>query len=787
MSWRVERARRAHGVVQFEVIGRPGRRTFLAPFDRPRAAATPERPQRVRPQAIVARLAGFLGRDASCRTLTCARDADIDLHAYQLEPALALQAHARRVLVADAVGLGKTIQAGLVIAERHARQPRARVLVIAPSPLRRQWADELRRHFRLEAREADPAQLDAVARAAPLGHTPWTVPGVWIGSMDYLKQPQVLESACQQTWDLVVVDEAHAVCGHSERHAAADALARRAFQVLLLSATPHNGDEERFERLIELGALSRADEIVVFRRTHATLGMARVRRVRWHLVHPTDRETRLLDALSAFERTALRGAGPSCRSAALLLLSVFRKRALSTISALLVSLERRLACIEQLSAAASPTADAWRQQRFLFEGDEDDWSEDERRAIGADIGLRCDLERSWLRRLRELARAATGDETKRRRLVSLARRTREPLVVFTEFRDTVNVLLPELQRVRPVAVLHGGQRSGEQREQLHRFLSGAATVLVATDVASQGLNLQSCCRWVLNMEVPWNPARIEQRAGRVDRLGQRRPVHVGLLVSAHDAEAGVLAHLARRACSARQRVGNAAIDLPGLDEHAVRAHVLTGSPLLPPVPRGPAIEFCRTWVRPARVAAHRLARQRALASHWRARLGTGRASEGHIRRLASLQTLAQRGVILAYSVPLLDGLGQPIESRLVFVQLDGARPSSVTRVVAFDAARQAAARAVSPRARRLCRLGVVLATRAAANERTVAAELLAPLGTSEVQPGLFDRRSLRAAAQAEAVRAEIHRACEERLAHLDAQARVEVGSPMLQLVITFGQ
>jgi SNF2 family DNA or RNA helicase len=123
-----------------------------------------------------------------------------------------------------------------------------------------------------------------------------------------------------------------------------------------------------------------------------------------------------------------------------------------------------------------------------------------------------------------------------RRVVRLISRTDEPVIVFTEFRDSLTVLVNRLQLLRPVSVLHGGMTAAERAEAVDRLQAGTDTALVATDVAGQGLNLQHRCRWVISLELPWNPARLEQRIGRVDRIGQQRPVHFTLLVARHDAE-----------------------------------------------------------------------------------------------------------------------------------------------------------------------------------------------------------------------------------------------------------
>ncbi len=784
--WRVERARRVGDAIRMEVAGRIGRATFLAPFDHWQAASIRDRPRRARRQKLLARLAGLLGRAASCRTLAAARDAAIDLLPYQLEPALALLEQTRRVLVADAVGLGKTIQAGVAIADLRARHPGARVLVVAPSALRRQWAAELFARFRLETRAADPAGLGDAARSAGRREPLWPTAGVWIGSIDYLKQPHVLPGAAGHAWDLLVVDEAHAVCGLSERHRAAAALARRSRQILLLSATPHNGDEAAFDRLLGLGRTSvdddeDEDDIVVFRRTPAIVGRSALRRLRWHSIRPAPEEGRLLDALAAFERAVLERADPSRRLPALLLLSVFRKRALSTSGALLISIGRRLAFLRDPSHRREPMSD-WQQPALRFEADEDDWTGEEHASVSVDVGLRSDWERAWLRRLRALARAASRTESKARYLARLARRTREPVVVFTEFRDSVRSLLPRMERVRAVAVLHGGLSGDAQQAQIDRFLSGAASVLLATDVASQGLNLQSRSRWVLNLELPWNPVRVEQRAGRVDRIGQTRQVRVGLLVARHDAESGLLGHLLRRTWAARQRFGADAIRLPELDEHAVRAHLLAGEPLADSDPPLRRIAFCDTWTRPGRAAARALIRQRALAARWRAP-GASTCAEWTAAGRASAGRSAGGAILLAFSVPLFDAAGGLVERRLVFVRVERPMSYVIGRADVLEAARQTALRLVQPRARRLQRLRRAQAARAAERERAIARALADGFGPSQLQPGLFDRRALRAAEAIARIGNRIQHDLDDRLRRMEDAARVDAGAPVLELAI----
>jgi superfamily II DNA or RNA helicase len=200
---------------------------------------------------------------------------------------MAMLAGRSRVLIADEVGLGKTVQAGLVIAELSRRDIALRIIVLAPAALREQWTDELRQRFRLPCLAADRAGLDALSRTGAFGDNPWQRSGIWIASPDFLKQQHVAAALPHDPWDLVVIDEAHAVCGESDRYEVVSQLAARSRRVLLLTATPHGGDEARFNRLVGLGkaGLEADDErLTVFRRTRMEIGGRPKRRVRWHLV-----------------------------------------------------------------------------------------------------------------------------------------------------------------------------------------------------------------------------------------------------------------------------------------------------------------------------------------------------------------------------------------------------------------------------------------------------------------------------------------------------------------------
>lgn len=768
--WRVERARRDRKVVRLDVAGRDRRATFLAPFDRPAPAITARRLRRASTQEALARTTALIGRSLRDSTIASAIDARISLLPHQFEPALAIHAGARRVLVADDVGLGKTIQAGLVIAERLRRDDNSRVLVIVPASLRDQWRDELRDRFGLASSMADRDAIDQLSRDGLRGDDPWTRAGIWIASLDYLKQVHVVAALPRRPWDLVVVDEAHTACGDSDRHVVCDEIGRRSRRLLLLTATPHDGDAMRFDRLLNLGRLASIDDpLTVFRRTRADLDWQNRRRVRVHHVSLSHAETQLLRQLADYERAVLAAAGADRPDHALLLLSVLRKRALSTTASLVTSIERRLSW---LRASVLDTQPEWLQPRFAFAGEDDD-ATDERGALSLAVGLDARDEMAQLESLLDVARAAARRESKLERLSALLARIAEPAVVFTEFRRSLEAVAARLDVVRPLAILHGGQSEHERHDELDRFVAGRATLLVATDVASLGLNLQAQARWVINLELPWNPARLEQRAGRVDRIGQRRPVHITLLVARHPAESTVLERLARRTLLARAAMGPTLLAGSLPDHVRVRDEILLGRVTEPDrTCARPDVALDRTWVRRARAVTRVLVARRRLASCWRGpTLAVSTPAWADLSKASAVSELTTDSLLI-FVVPFLDRSGDVVEEQVVVI-----RAADLG-----DAAAAVAGRSCHARARRIARVRTRWAYRASALERALARHLAEPGAGREAQPGLFDRRAVISFERDRIDVAAIHQHAANRIAQYDDQALISVGKPQLAFI-----
>jgi superfamily II DNA/RNA helicase len=511
---------------------------LLHPFDRPIASQTTPRIRAVSRRRWLRHLQAELASLRAFGQLSAAQAARMEILPFQLEPALAMiQGRASRFLLADEVGLGKTIQAGLMLAELQRRGWCERALILSPAGLRHQWADELERRFDIRAAVVDAPTLRIVSATLPFDVNPWLVESVAIASIDFVKQPEVLRAVTSQLWDMVIVDEAHQVASAPLRAAAVKALAERARHIALLTATPHAGDEIAYRALCALGRLDREEPILLFRRTREQVGLTRARRVHLLPVRLTKEALEMHRLLGDYIRRLWQIAGDSGRNEIRLVAIVLGKRAYSSPASLLISVQRRL---EALSGHLQPSL----QSDLPFDAEDD--PADVAPSLAADAFERSDRETEVLRAILSAAERACADDRKIAALVRLLRRVPEPVVVFTEYRDTLMTLASAFTRFRRTAILHGGLTAGERLAAVDAFTKGDVDLLLATDAGSEGLNLQSRCRLVVNLELPWNPIRLEQRIGRVDRLGQPRTVHAINLFAEETAESTVLAGLLGR-------------------------------------------------------------------------------------------------------------------------------------------------------------------------------------------------------------------------------------------------
>jgi len=522
--------------------------------------------------------------------LTGARFGRVALEAYQLAPTLRLLAKPRpSLLVADDVGLGKTIEAGLAMLELMARGRASRILIVTPPGLIDQWREELRDKFGLECTMIDNASgLSRVQTDLPAGVSPWDALPRVITSIDYLKKEAVRNRALRKRWDLIVVDEAHALAEsgtpdnpyRTQRTRLGFALRDAARGLLLLTATPHNGYSHSFRSLIELveptlATLGGSQDAV--RRRIET---ARIRRMKVQIrrrlpdgreeaVFPprtvrgvpvtalTEAEKDLLRKVASYcSRTARGAAGTEDAELVGFAMQIVKKRALSSRAALAKTLEHRLEALRKEEGREEPPDRAelrdLQADLPLGEAAAERTAERVLRSAIPREEKRRKSEVSALNSIRRLLRKLPPEDPKIEALLTELRRAfeddpTEKAIVFTEYRDTLEAIQGRLDGDPDLSgryvVLHGGLTRGQRRARQQGFERPDVRLLLATDAASEGLNLQKHCRRVVHVELPWNPNRLEQRNGRVDRYGQSREPVIRYLYYPDSPEENVLDQL----------------------------------------------------------------------------------------------------------------------------------------------------------------------------------------------------------------------------------------------------
>ena len=501
------------------------------------------------------------------------------LEPYQLEPLRrALAAPRTNLLLADDVGLGKTIEAGLVIEELLLRHRARSVIIVCPPSLALKWRDEMREKFGLDFVIVDSARMAADRRTYGLAANPLRLHPRVIVSMAWLPGVraqrllrEVLADAARSdtarsyAFDVLVVDEAHHVApaappavgggrGYavdSQRTRALRRLADKCEHRLFLSATPHNGYTESFTALLEMidprrfarGASidpTALDEVTV-RRLKSQIADKDFRR-RQVEVLPYDSsgdEERAYTELDSLLRSSGRAQGRRNLDIAALLL---KKRFLSSPWAFAQTLENYLDQSLHGGALDDEYDDYYTEVMGSGQSDEEEGliAQPELDALLATRGS-DPLSAATREQLEDLAQWARGyqsrPDSRLEALVSMLDAvcrpdgrtwTNERVVVFTEYADTLDWIVSVLRQQgygERLAVIRGSTSADEREDIRARFNADPTEedvrVLVATDAAGEGIDLQTYCHRLVNFDVPFNPSRLEQRVGRIDRYGQR--------------------------------------------------------------------------------------------------------------------------------------------------------------------------------------------------------------------------------------------------------------------------
>lgn len=583
------------------------------------------------------RLAAFLDAvrwsavtSADVKTLQAPFRSGVTIEDYQLEPvSRAVGAPRVNLLLADDVGLGKTIEAGLVAQELLLRNRARRIMIVCPAGLTLKWRDEMAEKFGLDFTVIDSERCAQVRRDFGSAANPFQVFGLAIVSLPWLRGPKAQRLLAEvlppderptlpRTFDLLILDEAHHVAPAAPQQVYAidsqqTKLIRRIAphftHRLFLSATPHNGYQASFTALLEILDDQRFARGVEPDR--AAVRQTVVRRLKRDIVNAdgsprfvarhtspipveypqSEREIHRLLA----EFTDLRRRHTSRRrgrKAADLVTLLLKKRLFSspaafahTVGVYLETLERRAG-----RPAVEPTDDVpeWMDEFLDDSHDDEDPEQAEDDALDRAIPMQAespvtttDTEIALLRRMERWALAHEAEpDAKAQQLINYLRGvcrpdehwTNERVVVFTEYRDTqrwLAGLLPQQGIDEPrLAQLHGGM-GGDEREQLRLAFQADPTehpvrILLATDAASEGIDLQNHCYRLVNFDIPFNPNRLEQRIGRVDRYGQRHAPDIRHFVGtgwrhavdAFEADLEFLSRVARKVASMQADLGS---------------------------------------------------------------------------------------------------------------------------------------------------------------------------------------------------------------------------------------
>ena len=469
-----------------------------------------------------------------------------------------------RYLLADEVGLGKTIEAGLVLRELKLRGRAKRILVVAPKGLVRQWQAEMRQHFGEPLHFVDPSSFAALRqwRGDGAEDNAWRMHDQVICALDSVKplesrrgwsleqiqtyNRERFEDMVSAAWDLVIIDEAHRMGGSTDqvaRYKLGAALAEASPYLLLLSATPHQGKTDQFMRLMQLldrdafpdeGSVSRerVQPFVIRTEKRAAINaegqplfrprLTRLHAVAWQARHAAQQQ--LYEAVTDYVRHGYNQALAAKQRHVGFLMILMQRLVTSSTAAIRATLEKRQAVL-----------DTPQPQARLFDTlSPDEWADLDGEAQ-VDLALQAnglELEKSEVETLLALARSteAAGTDAKAESLLELIYKLQQEegdpalkVLVFTEFVPTQAMLAEYLEsRGFAVATLNGGMDMDARSRTLQTFAQDAR-VLISTDAGGEGLNLQFC-HVIVNFDMPWNPMRIEQRIGRVDRIGQKHVV-----------------------------------------------------------------------------------------------------------------------------------------------------------------------------------------------------------------------------------------------------------------------
>lgn len=513
----------------------------------------------------------------------------INLEYYQVEAVYrVINGFKPRFLIADDVGLGKTIETGMIYKELMARGLADRVLIVTPAYLATQWRREMREKFDENFWVYNSDIFNQLADSLPKDKNPWEHRDKVITSVDYAKQEYVRASLKRPEWDIIVFDEAHKLSVGTQRYKLAKVVQDRTDGLLLLTATPHKGKKKHFYHLISL-----IDPFLFESEKHINperLNDVMIRRGKGELkdengepiftkrnievipISFTDEEIELYQEVTRYTKEQYNISKKQKKRAVGFVMVLFQKRMVSSINAIKKSLRRRAKKIklkQSLVEEVNSLLEEYEHHPEELTAQERSKVED---AIEGEVldedPVAIEEERQVLLKLSKKAENLKQDSKAQALLNFLDRLFSydpdEKILIFTEYKDTLFYLEDLIEDSFPDKELTKiyGDMDTDHKEGAEEDFREQSNILLATDAAGEGINLQFC-HIMINYELPWNPNRIDQRIGRLHRYGQERDVKVFNLQVENTVEGKVFMRLQQKLDKIEQDLGELKSDILG--------------------------------------------------------------------------------------------------------------------------------------------------------------------------------------------------------------------------------
>ncbi|MDZ7740940.1 MAG: helicase-related protein [Bacteroidota bacterium] len=512
-----------------------------------------------------------------------------------------------RFLLADDTGAGKTIMTGLLIKEMMMRGIIERILIITPGGLTKQWQeDELGLKFNMPFKLVNRATF-------PAEPTIFISSDKLVTSIDFIRNEDVLNVLRETSWDMIIVDEAHKLSAFdygnkkyvSKRYKALEELSCKCEHLLLLTATPHRGRRDTFKNLLQLldEDIFATDSLVsdriqeiskdgvnkfFIRRLKEEMRdwdgkpLFKPRHTKTTLYQLTPGEKRLYDKVTEYLLKKREEAKQESNIHVSLALMVMQRRLTSSIFAIKRTLTNRYNALKGLLEELNQNPSLWKQKQkidleFDTIDDFDEFDDEEREGLEkilsdpkkfklfttAKSPAEIREETNQVKALVEIADNLYNSNQEERKFSKLREllqtqgvlEKNEKLVIFTEHKDTLDYLESRLANSGYNIVTIHGSKNVEQRRDAQNIFAREAQILIATDAAGEGINLQFC-RLLINWDIPWNPNRLEQRMGRIHRYGQKQDVLVFNMVAQNTREGNVLQKLLGKLDLIREQMGD---------------------------------------------------------------------------------------------------------------------------------------------------------------------------------------------------------------------------------------